>query len=148
MCKCGCNKCDINKAPILNENMGSRMSLPPILEACINGSKPLTEGLTAHPTKAFIKTWGTVRALYSRGLIEVFGDDKKLITQTDIGSFRKYKGKNVPLDYPIKYQVVNEITSYEVYTILPNNNRKVTKVRFRSTNTNILEIIKNIRRVK
>lgn len=143
MCKCGCNKCDVNKAPILNESIASHNSLPLLLKSYINDNKPLTEGLTPRPTKSILRTWAITRSLYSRGLVEVFGNDKILIRETNIGHFGKYKGKDVPLDYPIR---LNESNSYYIYTILPNN-RKVSKIRFRTPKTDIFEIIKIIKNI-
>jgi len=103
MCKCGCNTCETKPITMmLNESIAPRAILSEGLEYHLNNGKPLTEQLYRAGSSSYFNLWAEARALYSRGIIEVYGDDKEIITETHLGEFGVLEnGTKVPLDFPI-----------------------------------------------
>jgi hypothetical protein len=72
---------------MLNESIAPRAILSEGLEYHLNSGKPLIEQLYRAGSSSYFNLWAEARALYSRGIIEVYGDDKELITETHLGEF-------------------------------------------------------------
>jgi len=88
MCKCGCDTCETKPITMmLNESIAPRAILSEGLEYHLNNGKPLIEQLYRAGSSSYFNLWAEARALYSRGIIEVYGDDKELITETHLGEF-------------------------------------------------------------
>lgn len=101
MCDCGCNKCSENKL-VLNENLAPKAILSEGLKYHLDNNQPLTEHLYRAGSKSYFDLWAEARTLYSRGIIDVQGDDLQVLTETDLGHFGMFEGKKVPLDFPIE----------------------------------------------
>jgi len=99
-CGCGCgDKC--GKAPILNENLQSRVLMTENMQYHIHNKMPLTENTFRYGSKAFLDLWAEARFLYSRGALNVSGIDKEIIIETKLGEYGLFEGQMVPLDMPI-----------------------------------------------
>jgi len=99
-CGCGCHgKCA--KAPMLNESLGAKITLTENMSYHINNKKPLTENTFRYGSEAFLDLWAEARYLYSRDAIHLSGEDKKIITETNLGDYGLYEGQRVPLDMPM-----------------------------------------------
>ena len=122
-CNCGCDEC--NKAPILNENLQSRIIMTENMKYHIDGKKPLIENTFRYGSKAFLDLWAEARYLYSRDAIDLSGIDKEIILETHLGEYGLYEGKMVPLDMPM----VEETTSLPLLneSILKNLVNKTIK---------------------
>jgi hypothetical protein len=91
---------------MLNESIAPRAILSEGLEYHLNNGKPLTEQLYRAGSSSYFNLWAEARALYSRGIIEVYGDDKEIITETHLGEFGILEdGTRVPLDFPIEEDI-------------------------------------------
>ena len=99
-CGCGCHgKCA--KAPMLNESLGAKITVTENMSYHINNKKPLTENTFRYGSEAFLDLWAEARYLYSRDAIHLSGEDKKIITETNLGDYGLYEGQQVPLDMPM-----------------------------------------------
>ncbi len=99
-CGCGCgDKC--GKAPILTENLQSRVLMTENMKYHIDNKLPLTENTFRYGSKSFLDLWVEARYLYSRGAINVSGIDKEIITETKLGEYGMFEGQMVPLDLPM-----------------------------------------------
>ena len=102
MCDCGCNTCETKSTLMLNESLAPRDILSEGLKYHIDNNKPLTEQVYRAGSKSYFNLWAEARALYSRGIIEVEGDDKEILTETSLGHFGVLEdGTKVPLDFPM-----------------------------------------------
>ena len=103
MCKCGCNTCETKPITMmLNEVIAPRAILSEGLKYHLDNKKPITEQLYRAGSSAYFNLWAEARALYSRGIIEVYGDDKEILTETHLGEFGILEdGTKVPLDFPM-----------------------------------------------
>jgi hypothetical protein len=99
-CGCGCND-GCAKAPILNENLQSRVLMTDNMKYHIDNKKPLTENTFRYGSKAFLDLWAEARYLYSREAIDAYGLDKEIITETKLGEYGLFEGQIVPLDMPL-----------------------------------------------
>ena len=104
MCGCGCNTCETEStALVLNESKAPKTILSEGLKHHIDNNKPLTEHLYRAGSNAYFNLIAEARSLYSRGILEFTNeDDLGLLTETDLGHFGMYEGKQVPLDFPIE----------------------------------------------
>ena len=105
MCqKCGCNTCETKStALVLNESKAPKTILSEGLKHHIDNNKPLTEHLYRAGSNAYFNLMAEARSLYSRGILEFTNeDDLGLLTETDLGHFGMYEGKQVPLDFPME----------------------------------------------
>ena len=102
MCDCGCNTCETKKAVMLNESIAPKEILSEGLKYHMNNNIPLTEHVYRAGSQNYFNLWAEARALYSRGILEVQGDDLEVLTETDLGHFGIFEGKKVPLDFPIE----------------------------------------------
>jgi len=103
MCKCGCNTCETKKPTLmLNENKAPLGILSNDIQHHINTNTPLNEHKFRVGSTKYFNLWAEARYMYSRGILEV--EDKKdlsILKETDLGHFGTFKGKKVPLDFPI-----------------------------------------------
>jgi len=104
MCGCGCNTCETKStALVLNESKAPKAILSEGLKHHIDNNKPLTEHLYRAGSNAYFNLIAEARSLYSRGILEfTHEDDLGLLTETDLGHFGMYEGKQVPLDFPME----------------------------------------------
>ena len=108
MCDCGCNTCDDKKPVMLNESVAPREILSEGLKYHLDNARPLTEHVYRAGSDSYFNLWAEARALYSRNIIEVQGDDLEILTETDLGHFGLYEGKKVPLDFIFEEQEIDE----------------------------------------
>jgi len=99
MCSCGCNTCDTKKPVMLNESLAPRAILSEGLKYHLDNARPLTEHVYRAGSDSYFNLWAEARALYSRNIIEVQGDDLEILTETDLGHFGLYENQKVPLDF-------------------------------------------------
>jgi len=110
MCDCGCNTCETKKPVMLNESIAPKEILSEGLKYHMDNNMPLTEHVYRAGSQSYFNLWAEARALYSRGILEVTGDDLEVLTETDLGHFGMFEGKKVPLDFPIE---LNELETEE-----------------------------------
>ena len=115
--KCNCN----TQAPILNESKAPRKLLSSNLQYYIDNDIPLTESNNGMNSTQYLEVIKEARALYSRNLLELDGTDLLLIRESNLGNYAKYKGREVPLDFPIKLKE----GLFKIYTI--DSNKKIIK---------------------
>jgi hypothetical protein len=108
MCDCGCNTCDSKRPVVLNESVAPKEILSEGLKYHLDNARPLTEHVYRAGSDSYFNLWAEARALYSRNIIEVQGDDLEVLTETDLGHFGLYEGKKVPLDYIFEEQEIDE----------------------------------------
>jgi hypothetical protein len=108
MCDCGCNTCDTKKPVMLNESLAPKEILSEGLKYHLDNARPLTEHVYRAGSDSYFNLWAEARALYTRNIIEVQGDDLEIITETDLGHFGLYEGKKVPLDFIFEEQEIDE----------------------------------------
>ena len=103
MCNCGCNTCKTKSTLlVLNENVAPKEILSEGLKYHIDNDRPLTDHLYRAGSESYFNLIAEARSLYSRGIIDVVGDDLEILTETDLGHFGMFEGKKVPLDFPIE----------------------------------------------
>lgn len=83
-CGCGCGKCD-NKVPQLNEQLASKVIMTENMKNHLKSNKPLTENIFPCGSKDYLNLWVEARYLYSRNALNLYGEDKRLVTETKIG---------------------------------------------------------------
>jgi hypothetical protein len=108
MCDCGCGGCNPTKPVLINENLAPKEILSEGLKYHMDNNMPLTEHVYRAGSQKYFNLWAEARALYSRGILEVTGDDLEVLTETDLGHYGMFEGQKVPLDFPI------ELTEEEV----------------------------------
>ena len=148
MCDCGCNKCGGTTPVMLNEGLAPKEILSEGLKYHMDNDMPLTEHVYRAGSQKYFNLWAEARALYSRGILEVQGDDLEVLTETDLGHYGIVEGQKVPLDFPIELteEEVNEEKkkklnkpmrdssggkAYKVYVKDPKT-KKIKTVRFGS----------------
>ena len=88
MCKCGCDSCETKStALVLNENKAPKAILSEGLKFHMDNNRPLTEHLYRAGSKNYFNLFAEARSLYSRGILEVTGDDREILTETDLGHY-------------------------------------------------------------
>lgn len=110
MCDCGCGGCSPTKPVLINENLAPKEILSEGLKYHMDNNMPLTEHVYRAGSQKYFNLWAEARALYSRGILEVTGDDLEVLSETDLGHYGMFEGKKVPLDFPIELneEEVNE----------------------------------------
>lgn len=121
MCDCGCGTCGTQKPVVLNENLAPKTILSEGLQYHMDNARPLTEHVYRAGSENYFNLWAEARALYTRNIIEVQGDDLEVLTETDLGHFGIVDGKKVPLDFPI------ELTINEAKKKAKKNTKKLNK---------------------
>ena len=101
-----CTATKPTKAPILNENLQSRVLMTENMQYHIDNKKPLYETTLPYGSKEYLDLWVEARYLYSRGALNVEGIDKEKITETDLGEYGIFEGQLVPLDMPMLEEVL------------------------------------------
>ncbi|MDB4344556.1 hypothetical protein OAA18_00560 [bacterium] len=119
MCDCGCNKC--GSKVTLNESLAPKEILSEGLKYHMDNDMPLTEHVYRAGSQKYFDLWAEARALYTRGILEVKGDDLEVLTETDLGHYGMFEGKKVPLDFPI------ELDEAEVEAIYEEAKKKLNK---------------------
>ena len=99
MCDCGCNTCNSKRPVVLNESVAPRAILSEGLKYHLDNARPLTEHVYRAGSDSYFNLWAESRALYTRNIIEVQGDDLEILTETDLGHFGLYENQKVPLDF-------------------------------------------------
>ena len=99
MCDCGCNTCNSKRPVVLNESVAPREILSEGLKYHLDNARPLTEHVYRAGSDSYFNLWAEARALYTRNIIEVQGDDLEILTETDLGHFGLYENQKVPLDF-------------------------------------------------
>tara|TARA_R110000822_G_scaffold149056_6_gene288147 strand:+ start:13174 stop:13803 length:630 start_codon:yes stop_codon:yes gene_type:complete len=124
MCKCGCNTCKTKSTLlVLNESVAPKEILSEGLKYHIDNNRPLTNHLYRAGSESYFNLIAEARSLYSRGIIDVVGDDLEMLTETDLGHFGIFEGKKVPLDFPIEItEPLNEAKKKK-----KKDNRKIGK---------------------
>ena len=102
MCDCGCNECGGTTPVMLNESLAPKEILSEGLKYHMDNNMPLTEHVYRAGSQKYFDLWAEARALYTRGILEVTGDDLEVLTETDLGHYGMFEGKKVPLDFPIE----------------------------------------------
>ena len=102
MCDCGCNDCGGSKPVMLNESLAPKEILSEGLKYHMDNDMPLTEHVYRAGSQKYFDLWAEARALYTRGILEVTGNDLEVLTETDLGHFGIVEGQKVPLDFPIE----------------------------------------------
>ena len=148
MCDCGCGGCSPTKPVLINENLAPKEILSEGLKYHMDNARPLTEHVYRAGSQKYFELWAEARALYTRNILEVQGDDLEVLTETDLGHFAIVEGQKVPLDFPIELteEEVNEEKkkklnkpmrdssggkAYKVYVKDPKT-KKIKTVRFGS----------------
>jgi len=122
MCDCGCNICEDKKPVMLNESLAPREILSEGLKYHLDNARPLTEHVYRAGSDSYFNLWAEARALYSRNIIEVQGDDLEVLTETDLGHFGTLEdGTRVPLDFPI------ELNETEFNLLMEETKKKIGK---------------------
>jgi hypothetical protein len=107
MCDCGCGGCSPKKPVMLNESVAPKEILSEGLKYHMDNNMPLTEHVYRAGSQKYFELWAEARALYTRGILEVTGNDLEVLTETDLGHFGMFEGKKVPLDFPMLDEEVN-----------------------------------------
>ena len=122
MCDCGCNICEDKKPVMLNESIAPKEILSEGLKYHLDNARPLTEHVYRAGSDNYFNLWAEARALYSRNIIEVQGDDLEVLTETDLGHFGTLEdGTRVPLDFPI------ELNETEFNLLMEEAKKKIGK---------------------
>ena len=122
MCDCGCNICEDKKPVMLNESLAPKEILSEGLKYHLDNARPLTEHVYRAGSDSYFNLWAEARALYSRNIIEVQGDDLEVLTETDLGHFGTLEdGTRVPLDFPI------ELNETEFNLLMEEAKKKLNK---------------------
>ena len=122
MCDCGCNTCDSKRPVVLNESVAPKEILSEGLKYHLDNARPLTEHVYRAGSDSYFNLWAEARALYSRNIIEVQGDDLEVLTETDLGHFGTLEdGTRVPLDFPI------ELNETEFNLLMEEAKKKIGK---------------------
>ena len=122
MCDCGCGGCSPTKPVVINESLAPKEILSEGLKYHMDNALPLTEHVYRAGSQKYFDLWAEARALYSRGILEVTGDDLEILTETDLGHYGIVEGQKVPLDFPI------ELTEEEIDEAKKKeNNKKLNK---------------------
>ena len=102
MCDCGCGGCSPTKPVVINESLAPKEILSEGLQYHMDNALPLTEHVYRAGSQKYFELWAEARALYTRGILEVQGEDLEVLTETDLGHYGIFEGKKVPLDFPIE----------------------------------------------
>ena len=94
-----CKHCDT--PPLLVESKQYNMAISEAMRYHIDSKIQLTENIYRPGSFAHQKLLTEARMLWSKGIIELQGIDKKIFEHTDIGRWAKYEGEFVPLDLPL-----------------------------------------------
>ena len=108
-----CKSC--NNSPILVESKQYDMPISEAMRYHIDSKLQLTENIYRPGSISHQKLLTEARILWTKGIIELKGTDKKIFETTDIGRWAKYEGQFVPLDLPLMEIITEDSLKY--YTI-------------------------------
>jgi len=80
------------------------IEVSPQLTFHLDKGLPLAENIFRAGSSMFFEVFKEVRQLYKEQVIELDQEDKFFITETLIGEYGIYEGKQVPLDFPLPYK--------------------------------------------
>jgi len=95
---------------MLNESLAPKEILSEGLKYHMDNNMPLTEHVYRAGSQKYFELWAEARALYTRGILEVTGNDLEVLTETDLGHFGIVDGQKVPLDFPIELTEAEKLT--------------------------------------
>ena len=101
-----CKSC--NTPPLLVESKQYDMPISEAMCYHIDSKLQLTENIYRPGSTAHQKLLTEARILWTKGIIELQGTDKKIFETTDIGRWAQYEGQFVPLDLPLMELELNE----------------------------------------
>jgi len=109
-CNCGCHSCENvgNPGPVLNESLTTKATISENMQYHINNKLAITENTFRYGSEAFLNLWAEARNLYENKIIYLNEVDKELVTETDLGKYGIYEGKQVPLDLLLEVEEVDE----------------------------------------
>ena len=109
-CNCGCHDCDNvgNPGVVINESLGTPITMTENLRYHVENKLPLTENTFRYGSKSFLDLWAEARYLYLREAIHVNDLDKEILAETNLGEYGMFEGKRVPLDMPMVDEDINE----------------------------------------
>ena len=109
-CNCGCHDCDNvgNPGVVINESLGTSITMTENLRYHVENKLPLTENTFRYGSKSFLDLWAEARYLYLREAIHVNDLDKEILAETNLGEYGMFEGKRVPLDMPMVDEDINE----------------------------------------
>ena len=100
MCqKCGCNKCETVRGPLLTEGKVKKL-ISENLSYHIDNNISLMENVFRIGSDAHLSMIKEARKLYTRNVLDLCEEDKALM-ETHIGEFDLYENEIVPLDLPM-----------------------------------------------
>ena len=100
MCqKCGCNKCETVRGPLLTEGKVKKL-ISENLSYHIDNNISLMENVFRIGSDAHLSMIKEARKLYSRGVLDLCEEDEALM-ETNLGEFALYENQIVPLDLPM-----------------------------------------------
>ncbi len=78
-CNCGCHSCENvgNKGPVLNENLGAKITMTENMQYHVTNKLPLTENTFRYGSEAFLNLWAEARYLHERNAIHLNDEDKE-----------------------------------------------------------------------
>ena len=93
-----CNDCIRNsvKSPLLLE---SKQPLSEGLQYHLDNKLPISQPIYRYGSESYFKLFKEVRQLFTEGKIELFGVDKEVITETDLGESFIYNNEILYLDH-------------------------------------------------
>jgi hypothetical protein len=93
-----CNDCIRNsvKSPLLLE---SKQFLSEGLQYHLDNKLPISQPIYRYGSESYFKLFKEVRQLFTEGKIELFGVDKEIITETDLGESFKHNNEILYLDH-------------------------------------------------
>ena len=99
-CNCGCHSCENvgNPGPVLNENLGTKISLSENMQYHVSNKLSITDNSFRYGSEAFLNLWAEARKLHEQKAIFLNDIDKAFLNETDLGKFGMFEGKKVPLD--------------------------------------------------
>jgi hypothetical protein len=109
-CNCGCHDCNNvgNPGVVINESLGTPITMTENLRYHVENKLPLTENTFRYGSKSFLDLWAEARYLYLREAIHVNDLDKEILAETNLGEYGMFEGKRVPLDMPMVDEDINE----------------------------------------
>ena len=108
MCqKCGCNKCETVRGPLLTEGKVKKL-ISENLSYHIDNNISLMENVFRIGSDAHLSMIKEARKLYSRGVLDLCEEDEALM-ETNLGEFDLYENQIIPLDLPM----IREATEYK-----------------------------------
>lgn len=88
-CSCGCGTCEEATNDVLTEALNIHFKT----------GISLTENIFRPGSENYIEMWGKVREMFNEGLINLTSGERKLLTETELGTWGEYNSKKVPLDF-------------------------------------------------